>query len=423
MKRPNIILLITHDTGRDLSPYGISTVDTPNCERLQREAALFKNSFCTAPQCSPSRAAIVTGRYPHANGVLGLTHADFGWDLHPSERTIAALLKKCGYQTWLLGHMHETPDANRLGFDHVDLGFSLLELPKHLKPLLDSFDGQRPFFCQIGCFETHRPFDQDHTTADDHLGIHIPDYLVDGPETRAELRQMQGMIKRFDKGLGGLLDTMDDHGLRDNTLLIVTTDHGLALPRAKGTLFDAGIETMLFVRYPERIPGGVRYSELVSNVDILPTVLDAAGSDLPGNLQGRSFLPLLENRTYSARHEIFAEKTFHGCYDPMRCIRNETHKYIRYFEKSTIHRIPGDIIGGGANRELGPMQRVGAEALYDLVHDPLEYTNLVSNPNYITIGDELKARLYQWMVETDDPLLDGPIASPFYHRTIQDLKP
>jgi N-sulfoglucosamine sulfohydrolase len=416
MDRPNIILLTTHDTGQHVSPYGIKTVHTPNCERLASESVLFENSFCTAPQCSPSRASLVTGRYPHSNGTMGLTHADFAWSLHVDEQPIASLLGGSGYTTWLLGGQHETNDPSSLGFDHVDIGFTLLDLPAHIEPLLDQRDLRRPFYCQIGCFETHRPFDGHGTEPDDSLGIYIPPYLRDGPETRDELRKMQGLVRRFDTGLGQLLGILDDRDLCDNTILVVTTDHGIAFPRAKGTLFDPGLETMLFVRWPARFEGGLRRKELISHVDILPTLLEAIGVPCPDCIQGQSFLLLLEGKTCAERSEIFAEKTFHDCYDPMRCIRTRTHKYICYFEKSSLHPVPGDIIGGGANRELGPLSRQGNEALYDLTSDPGEKINRVDDPDCREIVADLRRRLHRWMQETGDPLLEGPVASPFYER-------
>jgi len=422
MENPNIILLITHDTGRHVSPYGIRTVDTPNCERLASESVLFENSFCTAPQCSPSRASIVTGRYPHSNGTMGLTQAEFGWSLHTDEQPIARLLGDAGYTTWLLGGQHETDDPDSLGFDHVDIDFTLLDLPAHIEPMLDRHKSEKPFFCQIGCFETHRPFDSHGTQPDESLGIYIPPYLKDGPETRDELRKMQGLVRRFDTGLGQLLDIIDARSLSANTLLVVTTDHGIAFPRAKGTLFDPGIETMLFVRRPRRYRGGLRRKELVSNVDILPTLLDAVGVPCPARVQGRSFLPLLEGKTYAERSEIFAEKTFHDCYDPMRCIRTKTHKYICYFEKSSLHRVTGDVLGGGTSRELGVLRRKENEALYDLTSDPGETANLVNDADcHATLAD-LRHRLLQWMRDTADPLLTGPIPSPVYAKALERLQ-
>jgi len=422
---PNVILLITHDTGRYLSPYGIPTVDTPNCERLAAESTLFENYFCTAPQCSPSRASIVTGRYPHANGTMGLCHADFAWALHPSERPAAMQFGPAGYQTWLLGGMHETKDARTLGFDEVDLHFNLPELPGRLTKRLAARNRHRPFYCQIGCFETHRPWrgGKGEIPPDDSQGIHIPGYLSDGPRTRQELAEFQGIVKHFDRQLGALMDLIDREGLRDDTILVITTDHGIAMPHAKGTMYDPGLETMLFLRWPGgKWPAGARRKELLSNVDLLPTLLEACGIEIPGNVQGHSFLGLLDGQPYHPRREIFGELTFHDVYDPQRCIRTEQYKYIRYLEKITQMCVPGDIADNGADLELERRYagRPPVE-LFDLQKDLWEQENLAGQEAYREVEEDLKARLAAWMQETGDPLVKGPVASPFYYDVLRDL--
>ncbi|MBW2062940.1 MAG: sulfatase [Deltaproteobacteria bacterium] len=417
--KPNIILLITHDTGEHISPYGITTVDTPNCERLAREAVLFENSFCTAPQCSPSRASLVTGRFPHTNGVMGLSHADLAWAFHEDEKPAAKLLASAGYDTWLLGMQHETRDPNTLGFDVVDLGFSILDLPEHMEPLLIGRDRTKPLYCQIGCFETHQPWDWEGTRPDSSKGITVPPYLPDTEEIRQELAKFQGNVKRFDQGLGQLLDLLEKHGFVDNTILMVTTDHGVSVPLAKATLYDPGIKTMLFMRYPKGgWPAGLRLSEMISNVDILPTLLEACQIDVPDNIHGRSFLGLLTGRDYEPNRYIFSEKTFHTRYDPMRSIRTNRFKYIQYFEKSSLIEIPAACVTWKGVRI---MRRHWCE-LFDLEKDPNETKNLAQDPEYEATLVELRQRLARWMKETNDPLLDGPVASPFYYRSMQRLK-
>lgn len=422
--RPNIVMLITHDTGRHVSPYGVDTVDTPNCQRLADQSVRMANSFCPTPLCSPSRAAIVTGRYPHSNGVMGLTHADFAWDLNDDETPIAQLLGQGGYATWLMTGQHEARDVSKLGFDVIDANHALSDFPRHFLPVLDAHDDERPFYCQIGGFETHRAWDADGTEPDDSKGIYVPPYLHDGPETRAELAQFQGMVKRFDTALGQILDVLDQRGLTENTILVLTTDHGIAMPRAKSTLYDPGIETMLFMRYPGHWAAGGVCDDLVSHVDILPTLLSAVGVDVPDRVQGRSFLPALAGRgEYTPREEVFAEKTFHSRYDPMRAIRTGRFKYIRCFEKIALPEVPSDIRHFGADRELGRRlcyQRPMAELL-DLRADPNETKNLAGEETFSDVERELKSRLAQWMLDTADPLLDGPVASPYYRRAMTEM--
>ena len=229
---------------------------------------------------------------------MGLTQGDYAWSMHDSEQTIAQLLAPAGYQRWLLGLQHETPHPEKLGFEHVDLGFSLLDAPQHLEPLLRERDQDRPFYCQLGCFEAHRPFDWESggvaTEPDDALGVTLPIGVPDSPETRAEWAAFQGMVARFDRGLGRVLDLLDEHDLTKSTLVIVTTDHGVPFPLAKGTLLDAGVGVMCWLRWPERWAPGQRISALTSHLDILPTVLRAAQVTIPDHLHGRDLYGFMQ---------------------------------------------------------------------------------------------------------------------------------
>ena len=259
MPPPNIVILVSHDTGRFVSPYGINTVDTPNFERLADESVRFANAFATAPQCSPSRAALFTGRYPHQNGVMGLCNPGCRWDLHETERPIGKLPGEAGYATWSIGTRHETTTTEHLGFEVTSSTRSILEMPSELDELLQARDKGQPFYCQLTPFETHRSWTGDGTQPDDSRGVTVPPYLNDGPLTRQEMAEMQGMSKRLDRGLGAIMGLMEEHDLIEDTIFVVTTDHGLALPRAKCTLYDSGIETLLFMRWPsEWQSGGAR---------------------------------------------------------------------------------------------------------------------------------------------------------------------
>ncbi len=364
---PNVVVYVSHDTGRHISPYGIATVRTPNAERVAQEGVLFERAFCTAPHCSPSRASLFTGRYPHANGVMGLTGAVFGWDLNEGEVHAAQHFRALGYETALIGIAHETHTKERRGFDFID-GETYAGRVGGVfdRWLAQRADRRRPFFVQIGTHETHRPFLRDRVRPDAELGITIPPWLQDGEATRADFAELQGSVARWDEGLGALLDALDRHGAGDDTLLVVTTDHGLPMPRAKATLYDPGIEVMLLMRWPNGgLDTGRRYSELVSNADVLPTLLDAVGwapdggegsrgslgsrgdqasrsnravgesPNGPGGgpaFHGRSLWPLLAGHGYEAAAMVFVEKTFHTYYDPMRGVRTERFKYIRNFE-------------------------------------------------------------------------------------------
>lgn len=429
MRNRNVVMLVTHDTGRHISPYGVDTVVTPNCQSLAEEGVLFTQAFCTAPQCSPSRAALFTGQYPHENGVMGLSHGYeetsteyFGWDLVAPEHHASHLFRGAGYHTGLLGFQHETSYPERLGFDCVDVRFPLSAARDHLRKFLAERPAGRPFYCQIGCDETHRPFDMHGTEPYDLDGVYVPPYLTDGPETRAEFAAFQGLVNSFDKSLGAIVEELKSAGVWNNTIFILTTDHGIAMPRSKCTLFDPGISTMLIFRVPDGPTAAVN-DDLISNVDILPTILELCSIPVPEWASGQSFAGVFTGIGSEQRSAVFAEKTYHSLYDPLRCIRTDRYKYIHHFENIKYFEVPGDIRRRGAHNELsreldGPVPMI---QLFDLHEDPLETRNLADDPGLATVRRDLQKSLMYWLQNTSDPILDGPIASPRYRLAVDSL--
>ncbi|MFD2082535.1 Arylsulfatase A [Actinopolymorpha cephalotaxi] len=442
--RPNVVVMHCHDLGRFLGCYGNETVATPHLDALAADGVRFDRSFTTAPQCSPSRASLFTGRYPHVNGVLGLTHQDFAWDLHPGERHLGGLLRDQGYRTALIGVQHESRArtdeelAARLGFDHVDAGMTRAEpvskaAVDHLGQLVE---GDRPFYLQVGFLEPHRmPGDRDepgvmgflgnHLEPDDSLGVAIPAYLQDTPSARTELAELQGAVRHMDEAAGRVLAELDRLGATGNTIMVFTTDHGLALPRAKCSLYDPGLETALIIRYPDGgWTGGQVHDALVSHVDLLPTLLAAVGSAAGDEVHGRSFLPLLNGEEHPRRQEIFGEMTYHDYYDPRRCIRTERHKLIANFSSAPAFMDPSQ---GWMRRCRPKVQTEGPASyhpsleLYDLAADPAELTNLVGDPDHAGVVAELSAKLAEWMTRTKDPLVDGAVTSPLHSKTMNAL--
>jgi N-sulfoglucosamine sulfohydrolase len=227
----------------------------------------------------------------------------------------------------------------------------------------------------------------------------------------------------MDAALGSVLAALDRAGRAEQAIVVFTTDHGLAMPRAKCTLYDPGLEVALIVRWPGGgFGGGPARSELVSNIDVLPTLLEAAGAPLPAAIQGRSLMPLLGAEAYEPRRAIFAEKTFHSYYDPMRCIRTERYKLIRNFETAFAVEVPGDVQQGAIFR-ADPFRystdRTDVVELYDLDTDPVEMHNLAGAPGVDAVERKLSEELWSWMRETGDPLLKGPISSPRYRQAMQ----
>jgi N-sulfoglucosamine sulfohydrolase len=419
---PHIVQITCHDLGRFLGCYGVATVRTPHLDALAAAGVRFERAFCTSPGCSPSRAALATGRYPHVNGVMGLAHDGFGWDLNPDEQHIAGLLAGHGYQTHLFGLQHVTMRIERLGFDRVHRRGLGPEVAEDVEAALAAGPFAKPLYLEINLEEPHRPYDQGGVQPDTSAGVTVPPWLPDTEAAREEVAALQGAVHTADTAIGRILAAIDAAGLAATTLVVFTADHGLAMPRAKCTLYDAGIGVALIVRWPA---GGLRAgstaSALISNVDVFPTLLEATGVPGPRHVHGRSFLPLVRGDAYVPRDEVYAEKTFHSYYDPMRAIRTDRYKLIRNFETCFLVEVPGDVQLGAIYRtELQryvPATHPDVE-MYDLVADPDEQRNLAGLPETAEIERALDARLWQWMDETGDPLLNGPVPSPAYRRAM-----
>jgi len=429
--RPNVLVIHCHDLGRYLGCYGVD-IETPAIDALAAAGALFENHYVTAPQCSPSRGSLMTGRYPHVNGLLGLAHTN--WELHDDERILQHYLSGAGYETHLFGLQHITQDTDALGYDHIHSEGNLYPgvspavhqanrvrtVSSVVSSFLDRDAYDEPFFASVGFFECHRVeersgrfgFDADHYDTDDPDAVRPLPYLPDRRGIRLDLADMHGMVRAIDDGVGTILDALEDAELDDETLVVFTTEHGIAFPLAKGSCYDAGIEAALLLRCPDIADDGSRYEELISNVDVLPTILELVGIDVPERLNGRSFLPLLTGEGYEPRDRVYAEMTWHDMYNPVRAIRTTRHKYIRNFWHLPRVYLTKDIFASEAGREVRETHGVPPrpyEELYDLRNAPQEDENVVYEPRYQDVRAELSRQLYEWMDATNDPLLDGPV--------------
>jgi len=405
----DVVLITTHDIGRHLRCYGNRTVTSPNLDALAATGLLFTSAFCTAPQCSPSRASLASGRYPHSNGVLGLAHHGFDWELDVPHA--ASLFTAAGFEAHLFGGQHVSLHPETLGFREVH-GDATGEVVANQVEELLAGSRDRRLYIEINLAETHRPYPQ---PPPDPVA-EVPRFLDDTPEARSEVAALQTAIEAMDVAAGRVLATLEKSGRAEDAIVAFTTDHGLAMPRAKCTLYDPGLEVALIVRWPRGGLRGVR-QDLVSNIDVLPMLLDAAGIEIPDEVQGRSLL-----RDGQPRDAIFAEKTFHSYYDPMRAIRTQRHKFVRNFETAFRVEVPGDIQTGAifrADPGRYSTDRPAVVELYDLVADPLEQHNLAGSDDVKDLQRDLSERLWEWMRQTEDPLLKGPVASPRYRLAME----
>jgi arylsulfatase A-like enzyme len=318
-------------------------------------------------------------------------------------------------------HLIDRGSAHELGYARVlPVAPAYEEASATLALLQDLARGEAPFYLEVGFEEPHRPYDFGGAQPDVSRGVNAPGYLPDAAESRQDLAAFQGAIRQMDAGVGRILAGLDELGLAEATCVVFATDHGAAMPRAKCTLYDPGIEIAVLLRLPAlRRESGRVLSELISNVDVTPTLLEALGVTPPRSLQGHSFFPLLLGDRYAPRAEIFSEKTFHTYYEPMRAIRTDHHKLIVNFEVSTRVDVPTDI----RESPIYPLMREEFDdarppvELYDLAQDRWERHNLAGSSDYASIEADLRRRLLEWMRSTDDPLLHGPVPSPYYTHT------
>jgi arylsulfatase A-like enzyme len=395
-----------------VQPYG-HPVPTPNIQRLADQGVLFRRAFCAAPTCSASRACLLTGQYGHSNGMLGLAHR--GWSLNDYRQHLVHPLHDAGYHTVLIGEQHIAKRPDIIGFDHVvKIETTHVEA---VAPAASEILGEpppQPFFLSVGFFETHRDFLQPPSLRDALYSLPPPN-LPDSPATRRDMAAYRASARSLDQGVGSVLEALDNHGIADETLIIFTTDHGLAFPGAKATLSDRGLGVMLIMRGPGGFSGGKVHDALVSHIDIYPTLCELAKVEAPPFLQGLSLLPLVRGEAGSIRDVIYAEMTWHAAYEPQRAVRTGRFKYIRRFGERARPVLCNcdDSPSKSLLLELGWGERnVAQEQLYDLAFDPNEAANLAADPTYTDTLGQLRGLLDRWMHDTDDPLLHGDPSPP-----------
>ena len=278
---------------------------------------------------------------------------------------------------------------------------------------LKSLPGDKPFFASIGFHQPHRPHNKGKFTEDKIDAVKIPPYLPDLPGVRKDLAGYEGLIEDVDRHVGRILDALKKTEILDDTIVIFTTDHGSAYPRAKMSLYDPGVETALIVYWKGRVEGGKVFNELINNVDMFPTILELAEVISPKN-EGRSFLPLLIGDKYEQNGEVYFERNWHGDYDPMRAVRTKDFKLIRNFKPGFPLKVPYEFIDNVGKEDVEKYFAVPRPEyeLYDLKKDPNEFNNLYDCQDYCEIRKSLEEKLGAFLKVTDDPILKGDIPCP-----------
>lgn len=438
--RPNVLLITADDLGLQLSTYGDEVIKTPSIDSLAKSGVQFEVAYVAQASCSPSRSAMFTGLYVHSNGQFGLTNAsDFSLHPHLHDATIPNILKGDGYRTGIIGKLHVDPAAKfqwdlRSGVN----GRDVKEMAAAAADFISEGDGD-PFFLMVNFIDPHayrerdpntREIVGDWTFLDQFQGIPqtlvppsektvLPFQRIDTPEQQRRVAGYYNEVRRVDVGVGLLLETVEDLGHSNDTLIILTGDHGPPFDRGKTTVYEGGVRVPFLVRWPGVSKPG-RSAAMVSTVDILPTILDATGVPGAVEMQGMSLRPVLENPDAQWRDYLVAEFHLHGApWYPRRAIRDVRYKLIHNLLADSATPITG--IDGDLAYETSREDRYDGTPirdafdiladppefeLYDLQEDPWEFRNLSAEAEHAGTLGRLQAALQDWRRATDDPLLD-----------------
>lgn len=432
----NVLLITADDLGPYLGCYGDRIAQTPNLDILATEGIRFTSAYVTGASCSSSRSSLFTGFYPHQTGFfppdnkpvgqIGLAYQNSSYAMDESVRTMPQLLKEAGYRTGIIGKLHVFPETS-FPFDYKQAGTRDVELvAQQAEEFLQQ--PQQPFFLKVSYGDPHTPYyTQVNGYPKQPFGpAEIPPFPwqgIDTPAVRERTAGYYNCVARLDAGVGMLLNKLAHLGLTNSTLVVFIGDHGPGCIRAKTTCYEAGLRVPLLVRWPGRVNPSMINESLVSTIDVMPTVLEAAGTMVPQNLVGRSLMQLFQENTTGWRSTLCAEYTSHtreGFY-PRRCIRDSRYKYILNLLpawNNPVTSIDQDIayaesrdlpIGDPARVAMDVYRQPPEEELYDLATDAIEFNNLAERPEYQDRLEFLRRQLLKWRQGTADPLLDPTV--------------
>ncbi len=421
MAAPNFLVFIADDQGfGDLSCYGHPTLRTPHIDRLAREGMQFERAFLTTSSCSPTRCSFLTGRYPHN------THAE---DLHEplpaDQKTLATYLQPAGYHTMAVGKWH-LGDAEKAHWNAIEECGGAETATKAIE-LLQSRPDDKPFFFWVASKDPHRPYgDVERVIPKRRFyvakDVVVPPYLPNHQLIREDIADYYNEISRFDQHVGEILDELANQNVLDETFIVYLSDNGMPFPRAKTTLYDSGIRTPLLIRYPPLVKAGRVQRELVSSIDVTATMLELVDIDAP-TVQGRSLQNLLTDPEATGRDAIFAEANWHDFEQFTRAVRTDRFLLIRnyYWQKPLWNSV--DSVNSNtwtafqealAQGDLTDAQKFllveprPYEEFYDLQLDPHSLENVADDPQYTQALNDLRIRLDNWRIETNDVMPDKP---------------
>ncbi|MEK7708003.1 MAG: sulfatase [Verrucomicrobiota bacterium] len=417
--RPNILWLIAEDFGQHLGCYGTREVWTPNLDQLAEQGVRYTRFFTTAPVCSPSRSAFMTGMYQTTIGAHNhRSHRDDGYKLPRGVRVLTDWMRDAGYFTANLREL--PPKFGFKGTGKTDWNFTY-----HGKPFdsarWDDLKSHQPFYAQINFQETHRAFHAPKRA--DPAKVEIPPWTPDHPIAREDWAKYLDAATELDRKVGLVLKQLEADGLADNTVVVFFGDNGQAHFRGKQFCYDEGLLVPMIIRWPRNFPAPAHFQPgtvdrlLLEAIDLAPTMLDIAGAKKPTKMEGRIFLG---ERADKPRTYVFGARD--RCDETVfrfRTVRDSRYRYIRNFTperpflqpneyKARAYPVWGLLPKLHAEGKLTPAQEfycaptMPDEELYDLQGDPHEIHNLAQSPRYESVLIRLRAALESWIAETHD---------------------
>lgn len=416
-RQPDIVVYLADDlSASDLNLYGGTNIKTPAIDRLAAEGMTFNRAFVASPSCAPSRAALLTGLMPARNGAEE-NHT------YPKDGTLRLpqLLNKLGYQTAAFGKVAHSGSAPDYGFDVHNRKQNIPEVRKNVRTFLEHRTDKRPLALFVGVSDPHVPWPSDSTVDPDAMTL--PAKLLDTPQTRVQRSRYLQEVKNLDAYLGELRQITDQHMSKDK-VFVFSSDHGAQFPFGKWTLYDEGIHVPLIVVREGKISSAARTDAMVSWVDILPTLIDIGGGDVPEEIDGRSFAAVLSGEANFHRKRIFTTHSGDKMMNVFlsRSIRTDRYKLIfnphPEFAFTThidllLRETSGDYYKQWLDRAKTDKRAARLVAqhhgrpryeLYDLHVDSNEQTNLAGQPQLAQVQKDLTTQLEAWIKQQGDPM-------------------
>ena len=413
---PNIVWIVAEDMSANMSCYGEKTIRTPNIDRLAAEGVRFTRAFVTAPVCSPSRSALITGMYQTTIGAHNHRSSRGGVPIHlpPKVKLLPEYFKQHGYYTVLGGASEANAKrAARQQLAKSDYNFVWDERVYDGNDWSGRKPGQ-PFFAQI-MLRGGKNRGAKVPNPVDPADVKLPPYYPDHPVLRDDWAKYLNSVIMTDMEVGEVLRRLEDDKLADNTVVVFLTDHGISHVRDKQFLYEGGIHIPLIIRWPSHIKPGTVRDELVLQIDLSATTLAMAQIPVPDYVEGR---PLLAADFKPRDHIVVARDRCDETVDRIRAVRTDRFKYIRNFYPQRPHAQPNRykdrkpiMVTMRQLHEQGKLTpeqaRVfaptrAAEELYDLREDPFELNNLAADKRHEATLKELRGKLEQWISATGD---------------------